>query len=190
MPDFVEDKIYISGTGRSGTTFLMILFTFLNLPTGYAPDTFKKFISGSGCNSGMEREYKSPIKIIKCPDIITKIPEILKHPRIKIQWMIIPIRNYEESAKSRYQYKKNGGGLWKATNVEEQLAFYNKIMSEYLLHMVENDIPTIFIDFKKMVNDPSYLFHILEPIWKEFPKVNYESFQVAYEEATKHQKRK
>ena len=104
--------------------------------------------------------------------------------------MIIPIRNYEESAKSREHYKKNGGGLWKATNYEEQLTFYHKIMSEYLIYMVKFDIPTIFIDFHKMVSDPIYLFNILNPIFHEYNHITYAIFLKGYEDASKHQKKK
>lgn len=190
MPNFESNKIYISGTGRSGTTFLMLIFTFLDLPTGFSKENFKKHISNSGCNSGLEKEYGFHEKIVKCPNIIIKIPQILKDPRIKIQQMIIPIRNYEESAKSRERFRKNGGGLWNASNAEEQLLFYHKIMSEYLCYMVEYDIPTIFIDFNKMVSDPTYLYNKLEPIWKEFPNVTFDLFTEAYKDASEHQKNK
>ena len=57
-------KIYITGTGRCGTTFLIKLFTFLNFDTGFNKDNYYQYIS-SHCNSGMERSYDSEFKIIK-----------------------------------------------------------------------------------------------------------------------------
>lgn len=51
------EKILITGTGRSGTTFLIKLFSFLNFNTGYNKNNYKQYISNN-CNSGMERNYK------------------------------------------------------------------------------------------------------------------------------------
>ena len=48
-----SNKILISGTGRCGTTFLIKLFTFLEMDTGYSRENYEKHIS-TNCNSGME----------------------------------------------------------------------------------------------------------------------------------------
>ena len=48
-----DNKIVISGTGRFCTTFLMILFTYLKLTTGFSPTNFHKGIT-KNCNSGLE----------------------------------------------------------------------------------------------------------------------------------------
>lgn len=37
----MEDKIYITGIGRCGTTFLIKLFSFLNFDTGYNKENYK-----------------------------------------------------------------------------------------------------------------------------------------------------
>lgn len=104
------EKIYITGTGRCGTTFLIKIFSFLNFDTGFSKDNYKKHIF-SNCNSGMEKKYDAVNKVIKNPTIINDIKLILENPNIKIKLIIIPIRDYELSAKSRVKYGKNAGGL-------------------------------------------------------------------------------
>jgi len=65
----------------------------------------------------------------------------------KIKYMIIPIRNFKDSAKSREKHKGYDGGLWNAENYIEQIDFYQKIISNYLVYMVKYNIPTIFSRF-------------------------------------------
>jgi len=119
------EKIYITGTGRCGTTFLIKLFTFLNFDTGYNKDSYFQYIS-LNCNSGMEQAYNSECRIIKNPIIIDNISLIIQNPNIKIKAIIIPIRDYVLAAKSRAKYNNEHGGLWNATDEETQIAFYNK----------------------------------------------------------------
>ncbi|MCA9750220.1 MAG: hypothetical protein KC414_14015, partial [Romboutsia sp.] len=76
------EKIIITGTGRSGTTFLMILLTFLGLDTGFTKNNFNKYISPK-CNSGMEFiKLNKKQKIIKYPGFTDKFDEIIKHTKI------------------------------------------------------------------------------------------------------------
>jgi len=44
------EKIFITGTGRCGTTFLIKLFTFLNFNTGFNKSNYQRFIF-SHCNA-------------------------------------------------------------------------------------------------------------------------------------------
>lgn len=160
-----QEKIYITGTGRSGTTFLIKLFTFLHFDTGFSVENFNDYIFDN-CNSGMEKQYNEKHYIIKNPTIIQDIEKII-NDKIKIKFVIIPMRDYNKSASSRVYHNNKAGGLWNASNKEEQLLFYNKIISEYILYMVKYDIPTIFIDFNKMIEDKRYLFDKLKIILDE-----------------------
>ena len=179
-----ERKVYITGTGRSGTTFLIILLTHLNLDTGFKPGNFNTAIDRR-CNSGMEKNYNSAPYIIKSPHFMQTFQKIVE--KVDIDHVIIPIRNYEDAAGSRERYGNGAGGLWGAKNKAEQVNFYHKIMAEYLLWMTRYDIPTIFIDFDRMVNSSEYLYEKLKPILKN---IDYQVFKVAYMKATQHQKRK
>uniref|UniRef100_A0A6C0ET43 Sulfotransferase domain-containing protein n=1 Tax=viral metagenome TaxID=1070528 RepID=A0A6C0ET43_9ZZZZ len=192
--------IAISGTGRCGTTFLMIIFIFLKFNTGFTEDKFDLNIS-SNCNSGLENidinTLTSNFHIVKHPQLIDTKDNIIKFiSNNDLEHMIIPIRNLEDAARSREKLGGvNGGdgsiagGLWKANNYREQLDFYHKVMAQYLETMVIYDIPTIFIDFKKMINNPRYLYFKLIVIFDKY-NISFKVFKEAYIKADNHQKKK
>lgn len=103
----MNKSIIITSTGRSGTTFLIILYTLLGFNTGFEQDSFHKYLY-KGCNSGMERDAKSigQFEIVKNPKFLNTIDKIDHN---KILYSIIPIRNFERSAKSREYYKNLEG---------------------------------------------------------------------------------
>ena len=184
-------KLYIGGTGRAGTTFLTIILHALGANESdpnwsYVPG--KLLTRGQKGKSGFEVGEFTPEKnipyVVKCPGYITKIDNIVqKH---YIDYFIIPIRNYTDAAKSRERIGGGQpGGFWCATNAEEQEIFYHKIIAEYLHKMTLYDIPTIFINFERMVSDDKYLFEKLKPVLKN--NITYDDFKMVYDEATEHQ---
>lgn len=177
-------KILITGTGRCGTTFLIKLFTFLGFDTGFDKKNFSKFIF-KNCNAGMEKDIKVNHHVIKSPYFIENIENIIKE--YDIEQVIIPLRNYSDSAKSRVKNKKKTGGLWNANNEEEQLCFYHKIIANYVYHMTVHQIPTIFIHFERMIIDSQYLFDILQPILHHH-HISFDDFLIAYQEASQSSK--
>ena len=176
------EKIYITGTGRCGTTFLIKIFSFLGLDTGFDKSNYTQYIS-KNCNSGMEKAYNKNFTIIKNPGIIQNIGSIVRDPNVKIKAIIIPIRDYEISAESRVKYKRANGGLWCATNKQTQLEFYNKLMANSVYYMTKYDLNTVFLDFDKMVLDKHYVFHKLQFIMDEY-KIDYDAFSQAYDDAS------
>ena len=180
-------KILITGTGRCGTTFLIKLFTFLGFDTGYTKDNVEKNIY-KNCNSGMERQYTDKHYILKNPKYIYEIEKIM-NSKINVKLIIIPIRDYNASAESRNSYKKQNGGLWNATNVNEQLLFYYKIMSNYLYYMTKYEINTLFLDFDKMTTDKRYLFEKLKNILIE-KNITFELFNNVFDEVSETSKPK
>lgn len=178
------EKILITGTGRCGTTFLIKLFSFLDFDTGYNRENYKENID-SNCNSGMERKYNEDFYILKNPNFMINIGFLLKKKLINIKYVIIPIRDFKESALSRI---KNGnadqiGGLLNAHDELSQIEFYKKMFSSYLHAMNKYNINTIFIDFDKMVNDKQYLFDMLKIILDE-KDISFETFSDTYDEVS------
>jgi hypothetical protein len=177
-----KEKIFITGTGRCGTTFLIKLFSFLNFDTGYNRDNYMDHIT-QNCNSGMERIYNENFNVIKNPKIIVNAEFIFKDPTIKIKAIIIPVRDYKSSAISRVSHKNKNGGLWNAIDEKSQIAFYNKIISNYIYYMTKYEINTIFIDFDKMINDKLYLFNKLKSLLDE-KTIDFDEFSSVYEEVS------
>ena len=169
----MSSKILISGTGRCGTTFLIKLFTFLGMDTGYTTENYEQYIH-TECNSGMERWIDSKYSVLKSPNFLAEIHRVVQSVRIRA--MIIPIRNFTDSAVSRTHFGNGAGGLWNAHDTPSQIAFYKAIMANYLYYMVRYDIPTIFLDFTRMVTDAHYLFTKL----RELLEVSELQFMEAY----------
>lgn len=176
------EKILITGTGRCGTTFLIKLFSFLDFDTGYNKSNYKNNIAPN-CNSGMERIYTEKYYILKNPNFIYNIRHILEDKSVKIKMVIIPIRDYELSAKSRVKHAYDAGGLWNATDVQSQILFYRHIISNYMYNMTKYDINTIFLNFDKMVSDKEYLFQKLKPILDE-KNIKFGEFSEIYDEVS------
>ena len=176
------EKILITGTGRCGTTFLIKLFSFLDFNTGYNRNNYHLSIF-SNCNSGMEREYNENYNILKNPNFIVSIENILKDTSITIKNVIIPIRDLKISAKSRVNHGEHTGGLWNAEDELSQIDFYKNILTNYLIISTKYDINTIFIDFDKMINDKIYLFNKLKNILDE-KNIDLDIFSRVYDEVS------
>lgn len=176
------EKIFITGTGRCGTTFLIKLFSFLEFDTGYNRDNYKAYIY-KNCNSGMEKIYNDKNYILKNPNFIKNIKYILEDESIVIKQVIIPIRDFKLSSLSRLKHNNKKGGLWHATDLKSQIQFYESIISNYVYYMTKYDIPTIFIDFEKMIIDKKYLFDKLKCILDE-KKIDFDNFSNVYDEVT------
>ena len=181
-------KIFITGTGRCGTTFLIKIFTFLKYKTLFTKDNYKEYIY-ENCNSGMETRYNSKAYIIKNPKIIEDIGNIVLDKSVRIKTVIIPVRDYTQSAKSRVKHKNNCGGLWNAKDEKSQIEYYNKIMANYIYYMTKYEIKTIFLDFDKMISDKKYLFDKLKNILNE-KQITFEQFEKVYDIATESSKPK
>lgn len=185
-----DKKILITGTGRCGTTFLMRIFILLELNTGFHKETYKKSVY-ENCNSGLEKHSLSKsIDIFKDPEFIQSLPnELSIIPMIGV--VIIPLRDFNDAAESRANLGMNAtGGLWNAKDKKSQIEYYHRIISEYTIFMSKYDIPTLFLDFERMVNEPEYLYVKLKNYASYLLKnISYGCFIVAYELASVESKR-
>lgn len=182
------EKILITGTGRCGTTFLIKLFSFLGLNTGYNRDNYKKCIY-SNCNSGMEKDYKENFYILKNPLFMSNIKAIVEDKSLVIKTVLIPLRDLNECAESRVKHAKSAGGLVNASDKFSQIQYFKDILTNYIFVMNKYDINTIFIDFDKMINDKTYLFNKMKSILDE-NNIDFETFSNVYDEVSQTSKPK
>ena len=177
-------SIVITSTGRSGTTFLILLYTYLGFKTGFDDRNMKSYIY-TNCNSGLEKRDGDIgiLDVVKNPLFLYQMGQL---DREKISWVIIPVRDFRLSAKSRNYYSTKAGGLiGGAKNVEQQIAIYNTYMSRYIQDMVKYDLPTIFLDFDKMVKDSEYLYNKLKVTFTKDISISF--FKSCYQKASEHQ---
>ena len=149
-----HSKIIVTGTGRSGTTFLIHLFTLLGLDTGYSTSTLDIDPKSFG---GLEQDISWPHQIIKNPRFMYQIDGI--HDKLK--HVIIPVRDLEKASKSRASNQFNSGGLWKASNQSDQEIVLAKMFYRLINSLTKYDIPYTTINFDKLIVDPNYLYNKL-----------------------------
>lgn len=177
--------IIISGIGRSGTTFLVKLFTELGMDTGFTPGNYPIF---ENCNAGLEIPLKraNAPYIVKDPRLCDYLPEVIALGK-QIEHALIPVRKLEHAVKSRVSVQQRSaamletrksvpGGLWDTTSDDQQ----QQVLAEKFYRLVHNltvyNIPTTFLDFPRLANDASYLFEKLKPILN----VDYDAFQQVF----------
>jgi len=126
----MEKKIFITGTGRCGTTFLMRLFTLLGYKTGFSPGELKDYAGPKG--PGLEycpepsahhapvfkqfEVFKSPWYVYCVTQIITELGrELAPKPSVHTgpaQWplpsswietFIVPLRDFHDTAESAFK---------------------------------------------------------------------------------------
>jgi hypothetical protein len=167
--------VIISGTGRTGTTFLVQLFTALGLDTGF-PGTGSPLFAN--CNAGMEHDLRNPDApyIVKNPWLCENLDEILNGCDIVIDHAILPMRELFAAAESRRDVMRRHprnvdgrdvpGGLWLTTQPEEQESVLAVQLYKLIHTLAKHSIPTTLLQFPRLVRDPDYLFARLQPVLK------------------------
>jgi hypothetical protein len=166
-----KHHLIISGTGRSGTTFLVQLLTALGLDTGFI-DLYSDV--EENCNAGMEQDLRSPDApyIVKTPWLCDYLDEALEGGDIVIDHAIIPMRDLYSAAQSRRDVMARTdaslypegipGGLWHTDKPERQETVLTHQLYKLMYALARHDIPVTLIDFPRFIHDPEYLFRKLE----------------------------
>jgi hypothetical protein len=174
-PDARRHHTIISGTGRTGTTFLVKLFTNLGFDTGFSETELPTW---SNCHAGLEwdlRDENSPY-FVKSPWICDYIDEIVSNPGIAIDYAIVPMRSLEAAAESRRQveaatnrgeYPKSTaipGGLWPTTEPIDQESVLAQKVLRLTMWLAKTEARLILVHYPRLTNDPFYLFTKLRPV--------------------------
>ena len=179
--------VIISGTGRSGTTFLMQLLTHMGLDTGYS-DASSGFLPH--CKAGMEREIEDENApyIIKSPWLCTKLDDLIERGVIHVDLAIIPVRDLFSAAQSRRDVSAKTdpalfpghvpGGVWLTDDGEKQESVLAAQFYQLMHALTKHRVPTTLLLFPRMVRDPEYLYEGLRGLLVDLP---YEAFLPAFE---------
>lgn len=172
----MKSHILISGTGRSGTTFLVQLFTALGLDTGFDLSRDKAI---PNCNAGMEwdlRDSDAPF-IVKSPWMCEYLDTVLSRGEIRVEHLIVPVRDLYSAAESRRDVMRraeNGGmdvkaevpgGLWGTSEPSEQERALLERFYSLFLTATRHNVPLTLLDFPRIVQEPEYLRQKLIPIF-------------------------
>lgn len=181
-----KHHILISGTGRAGTTFLVQLLTELGMNTGFSS-------SSSGihpdCHAGMEHSPECLLNgvapyVVKSPGLSEKLDLILETTSVKIDLLIISVRDLFSAAESRRRVAsisknpKAPGGLWGTKKPRSQEAVLAGKFYRLVYTAVKYQIPTVYLYFPRIVNDPEYLYEKIRPALLD---TDYATFLRAFE---------
>jgi len=197
---FSINHMVITGTGRSGTTFLVELLTRLGLETGFSVDDIESN-KYKEARAGLEhdiRQKDSPY-IVKSPYFCDYAEEVICREDIVIDHVFIPIRDLYAAAESRRYVEKTTisnfpfikrlkhkikqkevpGGLWYARpgnpGVQEEVLL--KKIYKLMLDISDANIPVTLMRYPRITKDGPYLFEKLKPILRD---IAYESFFEAF----------
>lgn len=158
-------KVLITGTGRAGTTLLIQVLTDLGLDTGVLPDA----AIDPRASAGLELPITDPNgpRIVKSPLVIPRLGALLDDGIVRIEHVIVPIRDLDVAAASRVRLTKYGtnlhtwGGLIgtvRATRQREALAL---LEYELLYTIARHQLPHTLIMFPRFTHDWEYTFRQL-----------------------------
>jgi len=167
--------VVITGTGRTGTTFLVQLLTRLGLETGFSPDNMVLF---EEARAGLEhdvREAGSPY-IVKDPAFCDYAQEVLEREEIRIEHVFVPMRDLTAAAESRRLVvrrtdRSNGllpsqvaGGLWHTDEPGEQEGVLLQQLYKLMLALSDADVPLTLLRYPRLTRDRAYLYRKLRPV--------------------------
>ena len=182
-----ERHLFIAGTGRAGTSFLVRYLTGLGLDTHISR-------RGGGiwdeqANAGLEDvpvgQEDLPY-VIKSPWLSQYLDELIAGKKIRFDAVIIPMRDLVEAAVSRTvlelramhqtapwmaEFEKSwetwgltAGGAVFSLNPIDQGRILAVGFHRLIEQLVQAEVPIIFLAFPRLVQDADYLFEKLRPI--------------------------
>ena len=185
--------VLITGTGRTGTTFLVQLLTNLGLDTGFTRQNMALF---EYARAGLEHDvrYKNAPYIVKDPWFCDYAEEVLERDDIQIEHVFIPMRDLHAAAESRRYVVKNTpskaslrpsqipGGLWHTDNKDEQEIILLLQIYKLTLALSDTTIPLTLLRYPKITKDSSYLYEKINPILGE---IGNNKFSSVFEETVR-----
>ena len=178
-------RIIITGAGRSGTTFLVRLFTLCKMNTGFTEQEVTTRIPR--CNAGLERDNieQSENRVLKSPSFSFTLDDSLKRGAI-VDLVIMPVRDIKHVAASRVGLGYHDGGFWKAKDLQSQIKTCAEAYNSTRSACVKHNIKLLELDFNIMVTKPYILFSILiRSGVKDFQKLSEEDFIKSFHVANK-----
>lgn len=179
----------ITGTGRAGTTFLVLLLTELGLDTGFTKETAKLDpISKAGLEHNILSD--SAPYIVKSPWLCDNIDEVVKVRTI--DHAIIPVRDLGMATASRVRVTKCqglkgriftvDGGAWYKFSPKKQKNALAVQFTNLVYCLASNDIPITFLDFPRFLREPERLFRDLDFL---LAGITFDEFRDAFNKTVK-----
>lgn len=177
--------LFIAGTGRAGTSFLVRYLSALGMDTT---------LSRRGESAGWDERAKAGLEqmptelfgpnvpyVVKSPWLHLVVDELIVKAKGSIDGLIVPIRDLSEAASSRVSVERaamhEADGVWmdkldqpwdvRATtpggviyslDVVDQARLLAVGFHHLIQRFVAADLPIVFLAFPRTVTDPEYLY--------------------------------
>jgi hypothetical protein len=181
----IKHHVLIAGTGRAGTSFLVKFLHACGAETHLSRHEHGWW--DDNANAGLEDfpGYDSDLPyVIKTPWFFEFAASLLKRTDIALDAVIIPVRDLVEAASSRTivelsaRYASGAladdentwetwcltpGGIVYSVNPLDQARILAMGFHEVIRALVRHDIPIVFLDFPRFVEDAEYAYSKLRP---------------------------
>lgn len=181
----MRNHLLVAGTGRAGTTFLVQYLAACGLETQLAREGHHAY--DEAANAGLEDmvlgQPDAPY-VCKSPWLYEYIERVLEDDSVAIDAVVVPMRSLVEAATSRVvnemraryatampddckQWASWGmtpGGVVYSLNPIDQARVLALGFHELLHALVKRNIPVVFLDFPRFVEDHDYLYESLGSI--------------------------
>ncbi len=186
----VTSHLLIAGTGRAGTSFLVRYLTGVGLDTTLSRRGDEAFWD-EDANAGLEEnaaesDWSGLPYVVKTPWLHQLIDEILSRPDIKIDAVVVPIRDLVEAAASRViselramhhdapwmaelahgweVWGTTPGGIVYSLSPLDQARLLAISFHRLLERLAQADIPVVLVAFPRLAQDADYLFRRLQTV--------------------------
>lgn len=162
--------VIITGTGRSGTSLLMLILHRCGVYTALSEDDYDR-----GINAGMELPLKEIdkrfVEVVKSPEYSDALDALVR--MVQIDHIIVPMRNLHHVVTSRAENDRLVG----VTEADQQRSYLLERHYAMCRQIAALNIPFTLIDFNRMTTDCDYLYSKISPV---FPKISAARFRTAY----------
>jgi len=178
---YMTHHAIITGTGRSGTTFLVEMLTALGVDTGFDSNNIQKHIDA---RAGLEinlLDAASPPYVVKDPSFMLYLKDVLERRDLVLDHVFIALRDvhaasesrrYVEAISNKEKYNEGAvpGGLTGTVAPEQQESVLLQRMFNLALQLSETDCAITYLHYPLMIEDSDYLYEKLKPILKNVSK--------------------
>ena len=189
--------VVITGTGRTGTTFLVQVLAELGFDTGAGSEDPWKRID-KNARAGIENNIRvsNAPYIIKSPAFSVYVHDVLEREDIEIEHIYIPMRDLAAAAESRRYVVREvlegtssvrpsqiPGGLVGTDDPKKQEVYLLNVIYHLLFHVSKTQIPVTLLMYPRLVQDYEYLYKKLVPILQD--KVHHDDFVNAFQKVVR-----
>lgn len=183
----MNNHLILGGTGRAGTTFLVQYLTACGFETHLTKHPTDRL--DEHANAGLE---DLPIEgadlpyVIKTPWLYEFVDRLLDRKDVVIDAVLLPMRDIVEAASSRVTLELRSrfghpaldeehtrwetwgttpGGMVYSLNPVDQARILAMGFHQVVYAFVKKQIPIVFLDFPRLVEDGEYLYEQLRPVF-------------------------